>query len=76
MLSIWTSLKICCLVKKHLQTKENECDSKIEICLCKGRKHCENRRKCWLPSFSPFPTMLLKAFCVRVVKSRDFLVTR
>ena len=30
---------------------------KIEICFEKGRKHCEKRRKCWLPAFSPFPTM-------------------
>ena len=23
----------------------------------KCRKHCAKRRKCWLPAFSPFPTM-------------------
>ena len=27
----------------------------------KGRKHCGKRRKCWLPAFSPFPTMFSKA---------------
>ena len=43
--------------------------------LCgKGRKHCGKKRKCWLPGFSPFPTMLSKAFSPRVVKSRDCVV--
>ena len=37
-------------------------DSKIEICVGKSRKHCRKRRKCWFPSFSPFPTMFPKAF--------------
>ena len=26
------------------------------------RKHCQKRRKCWLPAFSPFPTMFSKDF--------------
>ena len=29
--------------------------------------------KCWLPAFSPFPTMFSKAFFSRVVKSRDYI---
>ena len=33
------------------------------------------RRKCWLPAFSPFPTMFTKAFLSKGVKSRDCLVT-
>ena len=40
----------------------------------KGEKHCEKRRKCWLPAFSPFPTMFSKGFLYRVVKSRDCVV--
>ena len=32
------------------------------------------RRKCWLPAFSPFPTMFSKGFFVRVVKSLDCVV--
>ena len=36
----------------------------IEICYENGRKHCGRRRKCWLPSFSPFPTMFSKGFLV------------
>ena len=47
---------------------ENE---KIEICFGKGRKHCWKRRKCWLPAFSPFPTMFSKGIFLRVVKSRN-----
>ena len=38
------------------------------------KKHCGKRRKCWLPAFSPFPTMFSKAFFFGVVKSRDCLV--
>ena len=26
------------------------------------RKHCGKRRKCWLPAFSPFPTMFSTPF--------------
>ena len=39
-----------------------------------GRKHCGKRGKCWLPAFSPFPTMFSKAFIFRVVKSLDCVV--
>ena len=28
----------------------------------RARKHCGKRRKCWLPAFSPFPTMFSKGF--------------
>ena len=34
--------------------RQNRCDSKIEICVCKDRKHCGERWKCSLPAFSPF----------------------
>ena len=30
------------------------------ICFGLGRKHCGKGRKCWLPAFSPFPTMFSK----------------
>ena len=43
------------------------------FCLSYGRKYCEKRTKCWLPAFSPFPTMLLKAFFCRAIKTRDCL---
>ena len=31
---------------------------------CQDRKHCEKWRNCWLPAFSPFPTMFSKGFCL------------
>ena len=34
----------------------------------------EKRRKCRLPSFSPFPTMFSKALFFRVVECRDCVV--
>ena len=33
----------------------------------KGRKNCGKRKKCWLPAFSPFPTIFSNGFYVRVV---------
>ena len=55
------------LNSKHLQTK-NRCDLKTEFLSGIGRKHCGKRRKCWLPAFSPFPTMFLKDFCSESLK--------
>ena len=46
---------------------------KTKILFGIGRKHCGKRRKCWLPAFSPFPTMFSKGFFFRVIKSRDCL---
>ena len=43
-------------------------------CFGKGRKHCRKRRKCWLPAFSPFPTMFSKGFLYKVIESRDCVV--
>ena len=48
--------------------------TKKSACVGKSRKHCGERRKCWLPAFSPFPTMFSKAFFSRGVKSRDRVV--
>ena len=33
--------------------RQKRCDSKIEICVGKDRKHCGKRWKCSLPAFSP-----------------------
>ena len=54
-------------------------DDKIYVCeklnwFGKGRKHIGKRRKCWLPAFSPFPSMFSKGILIRVVKSRDCVV--
>ena len=56
--------------------QQNKWKLNIEICNGKGRKHCGKWRKCWLPAFSPFPTMFSKAFCLRVVKSWVCVVKR
>ena len=37
----------------------------------KGLKHCGERRKCWLPAFSPFPIMFSKGIYPHVVISVD-----
>ena len=50
------------------------CELKIEICFGKVRKPCGKRRKCWLPAFSPFPTMFSEGYFFRVVKSRECVV--
>ena len=51
--------------------RQNKCDSKFEYFGGKGRKHFGQRRKCWLPAFSPFPKMFSKASFLRVIKSQD-----
>ena len=40
-------------------------DVKIKISSRESRKQCGKRRKCWLPAFSPFPTMFSKVFLIR-----------
>ena len=40
----------------------NKCDRNIAISFRKVRKDSGKRRQCWLPAFSPFPTMFSKAF--------------
>ena len=35
-----------------------------------------NGENCWLPTFSPFPTVIFKAFFVRLVKSWDCMAKR
>ena len=51
-----------------------QCNITTEILIGIDRKQCGKRRKCWLPTFSPFPTMLSTGFFFRVIKSRDFVV--
>ena len=38
---------------------------KLKFVFWKDRKHCGKRRKCWLPAFSPFPTMFSKGFIIQ-----------
>ena len=63
----WSKLKAIC-------SRQIKCNSEPEICFGKGRKYCGKRRKCWLLTFSPFPTMFSKGLFVRVVQSRDCVV--
>ena len=42
--------------------QQNQSDANIDIYFGKSWKHFMIRRKRWLPAFSPFPTLLLKAF--------------
>ena len=60
-------------VKAFADDKRNVIE-KLKFVFGKGRKHCGKRRKCWLPAFSPFPTMFSKGFLYRVVRSRDYVV--
>ena len=53
---------------------KNKHDSKFEFCFGKGRKHLGKRRKCWLPAFSPFPTIFPKAFSFKEITSQNFMV--
>ena len=59
---------------KAFADDKERCYPKIKICFGKTRKHCGKRRKCWLPVFSPCPTMFLKGFFHRVIKSQDCVV--
>ena len=49
-------------------------DEKMDFVLGTVENIAGKRRKCWLPAFSPFPTMFSKGFFPRIVKSRDCLV--
>ena len=46
----------------------------ITVSFGKVGKHCGKRRKCWLPAFSPFPTIFSKRLFVGVVENRDCVV--
>ena len=59
---------------KIICSRQMTFNSHIEICFWKSRKHCGERRKCWLPAFSPFPTMFSKALVYRVIKTQDCVV--
>ena len=48
-----------------------KCDQINEVYSLNGRKCCGKWRKCWLPAFSPFPTMFSKGFILRVVKTKE-----
>ena len=37
----------------------------VELALSMVNKHFDKRSKCWLPPFSPFPTMFPKSFSLQ-----------
>ena len=49
-------------------------DSKVEIYYGTGKIHWRKRRICWLPAFSPFPTMFTKNFILRIINRQDYAV--
>ena len=69
----FTNYKILHLSKLKAFT-DNTCSSNDNSCLSTVRKHCGKWRKCWLPAFSPFPTIFPKCLFLKVVKSQDCMV--
>ena len=47
---------------------------KMSFALGRVENTVGKRRKCWLPAFSPFPTMFSTVFFLMVVKSQDCVV--
>ena len=48
--------------------------AKMTISLFNRVENTEKRRKCWLPAYSPFPTVFSKAFFISVLN--DCVVKR
>ena len=46
-------------LKAFADDKINVAEMMIPV-FSRVKKHCGKRRKCWLPAFSPFPTMFSK----------------
>ena len=67
----WSKLKAFADDKMNLNKKSTCFGKAFRKAFGKGRKHGRKRRKCWLPAFSPFPTMFSKGFSFSVVKSQD-----
>ena len=59
---------------KELADNKINVTEKLKFVMGMSRKPWGKRRKCWLPAFSPFPTMFSKGFFPRVVKSRNCVV--
>ena len=61
-------------LKAFADNKLNVAELKMTISLSDRVENTGKRRKCWLPAFSPFPTVFSKAASFRTVKSRDCVV--
>ena len=53
--------------------RQNKPDSKVEVCYGMSRKYCGKRRKCWMPAFSPFPTLSSKGVFLNPLPNDNFL---
>ena len=74
-IKLFTKQQIIRLVQiESICKQQNKRNLKTAILFGKGRKHCGKRRKCWLPAFSPFPTMFSKGIFLKAVKSRNCFV--
>ena len=51
-----------------------KCNTKTTIHFGKGKKHCEKRKKCWLPAFSPVPLLFTKGLFSKVIKTMDYMI--
>ena len=58
---IWTPNQTKSMCRQQIQCCQN-----ADFFLRQGGKHCGKRRKCWLPAFSPFPTMFSKGSFHRI----------
>ena len=74
--SLFTKRQISDLSKlKAFADKKNKCNLNMEILYRIGRKHCRNRRKCWLPT-SPFPTTFSTISRTKYITLARFKVPR
>ena len=70
-LTIQKSSKIDWTKLKAFAGNKINATEKFTLVLGRIRKHCGKRRKCWLPAFSPFSTMISNGFLYRIIKSCD-----
>ena len=63
-ISDWSKLKASADDKINVTEKLKFLLERVENIVGKGRN-------CWLPAFSPFPTVFSKGFLYRVIQSRD-----
>ena len=72
---VWSKLKVLVNDIINVIEKLKFVLGRVENIVGKGENAGNGeRRKCWLLAFSPFPTMFLRGFFHRVVKSRDCVV--
>ena len=75
-LTLYQTTKLLALTKLKEFTDEKFNVAKIIFYVFDGIENMveKEKKKCWLPAFSTFSTMVLKAFIIWVVKSLDCVV--